>query len=100
MKNNSRVPGWPNQSAKLGENWVSYLGPDENGVGLYVPVATEATCYRYEAPGDAGCSYVAPLTTFALKPDLQWQYAAFLTLGTANEMRNVFKTLHDKQIEG
>lgn len=88
-----RVPGWPNESAKLSENWVAYTGAEEKGVGLCVPVAKEATCYRFQAPGDAACSYVAPLATFALKPDLKWEYEAFLMLGAPDEMRHVFSGL-------
>ena len=95
-----RVPGWPNQSLKMKENWVAYVDDDDFGVGAYVPIAAEATCYRYKGSGGADdCSYVAPLTTFALTPKRVFAYDLYLTLGKADEIRSTFTRLHDSRHE-
>jgi hypothetical protein len=88
------TPGWPNEYLKLSEEWAAYLGEDGSGVGVYVPGATEATCYRYKGGAGSDCSYIAPLHTFALTPELSFSYTAFFTLGDAETIRKRFATLH------
>ena len=90
-----RRPAFPNESAKMTEHWAAWVDEHDRGVGLCVPVATEATCYRY---GDGvvradSCSYIAPLATFALTPGLVWEYEAWMTLGSVEEMRARFAKL-------
>jgi hypothetical protein len=92
-----KQPGWPNQSQKLSENWVAYVDDKDFGLGAYVPVATDATCYRYQGGGNSNCSYVAPLTTFALKPGLVWEYDLYLTIGTSGEIRQRFYQLRQEK---
>jgi hypothetical protein len=92
-----KVPGWPNQSQKLTENWVAYINDQNCGVGAYVPIASEATCYRFEGGGNSNCSYVAPLTTFALTPGKEFEYDFYLTLGSVEEIRSRFKQLHQER---
>lgn len=90
-----KQPGWPNQMQRLTENWVAYVDEHDFGVGAYVPIATEATCYRYQGGANSNCSYVAPIATFALKPGLVFEYTAFLTLGNSSQIRARFQRLHE-----
>lgn len=93
----TRQPGWPNESVQLDEHWVAWVDEQNAGIGLYVPRADSATCYRYRGGSGSDCSYVAPLQRFALKPDLAFSYEAWLTTGTADAMRQRFRELHEKQ---
>ncbi len=92
-----KTPGWPNQSQALPEHWAAYVDKTDFGVGVYVPVATEATCYRYVADGKSDCSYIAPLTTFALTPGKVWQYDLYLTVGSSDAIRARFYALNRKR---
>lgn len=93
----TRQPGWPNESVQLGEHWVAWVDERNTGIGLYVPRADTATCYRYRGGNGSDCSYVAPLQQFALQPDLAFSYEAWLTTGSADSMRMRFRELHEKQ---
>jgi hypothetical protein len=90
----NRQPGWPNESVKLAEHWVAWVDDRDTGIGLYVPQADTATCYRYKGGSGSDCSYVAPLQQFALKPDLRFSYSAWLTIGEVGQIRSRFKNLH------
>lgn len=93
----TKVPGWPNEELKMTENWVAWVNEQGQGVGLYVPSASRATCYRYQGGSGSDCSYVAPLNQFALLPDLNFTYSAWLTTGESAEIRARFKTLYTSQ---
>jgi hypothetical protein len=88
-----RTPGAANEYLKLDENWAAYVNAQDEGVGIYVPKAAEATCYRFQGGAGSSCSYVAPIATFALKPGLKFTYDAHLTAGTLEEMRAQFTKL-------
>ena len=46
------VPGWPNESHTIDENWAAYVDDSDNGVGVLVPGTTLITSYRYKGePG-------------------------------------------------
>ena len=91
-------PGWPNEHVKLPEHWAAYLDDKGQGVGVLVPAAAEATCYRFGKPGDrSACSYIAPLTTFALEPGKVFEYDAWLTIGTEAEIRERLTTIRDRK---
>lgn len=90
------APGWPNEYFKMNEHWAAYLGADGHGVGIYVPTADEATCYRYRGGGASDCSYIAPIQTFALTPNLDFSYIAYLTVGDVTEIRQRFARLGGK----
>jgi hypothetical protein len=97
-----RRPSFPNESAKLTERWAAWVNGQDHGVGLYVPATDRATCYRY---GDGAirkdsCSYIAPLKTFALTPGHVWEYEAWMTIGTVDEIRGRFQALHEKAGDG
>jgi hypothetical protein len=93
-------PGWPNESRKMTERWAAYVNGDGHGVGAYVPLTEELTCYRYAAgqPSERGaCSYFAPLTTFAVTPGMVFEYDVYLTCGTVEEMREAFRRVHERR---
>ena len=95
-----RTPGPKNEYIKIAENWVAYVDAKDFGVGAYVPIATDATCYRFLGGSGSDCSYVAPIATFALKPGLTFTYDAYFAIGSLEQLRekfsNVRKTLNPK----
>lgn len=95
-------PGVSNEYIKMTENWVAYVNREGEGVGVYVPSVTEATCYRFrgKAGGDLDCSYVAPISTFALTPGLRCSYQAYFTIGTVEEIRERFGKIRQEIAEG
>ena len=88
-------PGWPNEGRRMTENWAAYVDDNDFGVGAYVPAVQTLTCYRYEQ-GASSCSYFAPLKTFAITPELVFEYDVYLTVGTSAEIRETFRRLLDK----
>jgi hypothetical protein len=85
-------PGWPNEGRKMAENWAAYVDDDDFGLGVYVPIARELTCYRYSTRGKPGaCSYFAPITHFAVTPGKDFQYDLYLTIGTLEQIRERFE---------
>lgn len=89
------LPGWPNESRKITEHWAAYVDDAGFGLGAYVPVANNLTCYRF---GDGkrehgSCSYFAPLTRFAIKPGFVWEYDVYLTIGREADIRQRFYEL-------
>jgi len=88
-------PGWPNESRRMTENWAAYVGTNDFGIGAYVPVATNLTCYRYgkRITDRDACSYFAPLTRFAVTPGLVFEYDLYLTIGTSAEIRETFRKI-------
>jgi len=90
------VPGWPNESRAITENWAAYVNTNNFGAGAYVPIATNLTCYRF-GNGEArrgACSYFAPLTRFAIGPGTAFEYDVYLTIGTVAEIRKRFERIH------
>ncbi|MDP1563401.1 MAG: hypothetical protein Q8M16_18625 [Pirellulaceae bacterium] len=92
-----RIPGWPNEYVAMTESWIAYVGEDGRGVGIYVPEVTEATAYRFQGGSGSDCSYVAPLKTFALTPELTYAYTAYLTLGDVETIRARFAEIVKEQ---
>lgn len=98
--NRSR-PGWPNEKRQITEHWAAYVGEDDFGVGVFVPIADSITCYRYKEAGERGaCSYFAPLTNFAFTPGTVFEYDMFLTLGTVSEIRERFSSINNARADG
>ncbi len=99
------LPGWPNEYKKMTEHWAAYVDEHDHGIGVYVPVSNELTCYRYGSsettPG--ACSYFAPLRTFAITRDFDWEYDVLVTVGSLDEIRARFVALHaryaDKELQ-
>jgi hypothetical protein len=90
-------PGWPNESRKMTENWAAYVDEKDFGVGAYVPVADELTCYRYKGGNNSDCSYFAPVKTFAITPGLAFEYDVYLTFGTVDQIRARFAEIRAKR---
>jgi len=88
-------PGWPNEGRKMTEHWAAYVDKEDFGLGVYVPVASQLTCYRFGDgnPKKGACSYFAPLTKFAIKPGLEWEYDVYLTIGKSAEIRQRFSEI-------
>lgn len=87
------VPGWPNEMKVRDEHWAAYVDNDNWGIGVYTPGTREMTCYRYKGtsgPKGSGCSYFAPLRTFAVINGLNLEYQVYLTIGTVSEIRDRF----------
>lgn len=87
-------------SSEWTEKWAAYLDSKDWGIGIYSPSSTFATYYRYgdgKKVGSTGdsCSYLAPLTTFALSPGLVFEYDVFLTVGSIGQIRNNFYKIHE-----
>jgi len=94
-------PGWPNENRKITENWAAYVDKDDFGVGAYVPIASQITCYRYNAGGttkQGACSYFAPIIEMAITPGTVFEYDVYLTLGKPEEMRKAFTDIHAKSL--
>lgn len=87
-------PGWPNESREMNESWAAYVDDQDSGLGLYVPAAKRLTCYRYgDGSSRDSCSYLAPLTRFAITPGFEWSYRVYVTLGTTDEIRSRFSAV-------
>jgi len=94
-----KIPGWPNQKEEMTENWAAYVDNQGRGAGVFVPGTSEMTCYRYAGRGGAdgsGCSYFAPVRSFAITTGTSFEYDVYLTIGTETEMREAFYQLHEK----
>jgi hypothetical protein len=93
-------PGWPNEQRQVDEEWAAFVGSDGRGVGVFFPGTKLITCYRHPGPAGptgGGCSYFAPIRTMAIKPGFRHDYRIHLTIGTPEEMREVFKPLRPAQ---
>ena len=86
-------PGQKNEYFDIPEHWAAFVGDDDRGIGVYVPSAERITTYRYKGGADSDCSYLAPITTFAIRPGLVFEYEAWLLLGTAEEIRAKIKEI-------
>ncbi len=91
-------PGWPNEYRRFTERWAAYVNASDVGVGVFVPVATSLTCYRFgDGKRDHGsCSYFAPIKDFAITPGMKFEYDAWLTIGTSAEIRKRFHKIAEK----
>ena len=91
-----RSPGQKNEYIRMAENWAAYVDTRDFGVGAYVPVAADATCYRYRGAAGSECSYFAPITTFALKPGQVFTYDAYFAVGPLENIRKQFAEIHGR----
>lgn len=90
-------PGWPNESRRFSEQWAAYVDKDDFGIGAYVPVATNLTCYRFGQGGSerGACSYFAPLVRLGIKPGMIFDYDVHLAIGSSAEIRDEFRKLRE-----
>ena len=88
------------ESAVLSESWAAYVDEKGYGIGVYSPIATECTLYRFgEGPGgptSGSCSYFAPLVRLAITRGMVYSYDVYLTIGSLDEIRDRFYALHRK----
>ncbi|MBC2596246.1 hypothetical protein H5P28_18410 [Ruficoccus amylovorans] len=97
-------PGWPNEYYDITEHWAAFVNKRGWGVGVYVPEADQITTYRYEGSGRTGtkgdaCSYFAPIRSFAFDRPMTFEYTAYLTLGSIEEIRTRFQAIADSSQE-
>ncbi len=89
-------PDKDNQIVKFSESWAAWVDAEGAGLGIYFPQSDFATTYRVRDTGIGDCSYLAPLQTFALRPNLVFDYEVVLALGTVERLRTVFTKLHEQ----
>ncbi len=92
-------PGWPNEARTMTEHWAAYVDRTDFGLGAYVPEATRLTCYRFgDGRADHGaCSYLAPLTRFAVTPGKVFSYDVYLAIGKTDALRGQFSRLRSER---
>jgi hypothetical protein len=88
-------PGWPNESRRFSEQWAAYVDQHDFGIGVYVPTATNLTCYRFGEGGSArgACSYFAPLIRLAVTPGLVIDSDVYVAIGSSGELREQFSRI-------
>ena len=92
----SDVPGWPNEERTRTEHWAAYVDAAGWGIGVYTPGTPLSTTYRFGGPGGAmgsGCSYFAPVRSFAVTQGLVFEYDVYLYIGTVGEIRSAFDAI-------
>jgi hypothetical protein len=91
-------PNFPGQEPRIHtapERWAAYLLPDKDwGMGIYFPYTDTFTCYTYgpykKNMQDWNTLYMAPVTKFALRPGLDYDYVVYVMFGTLQEIRSKF----------
>lgn len=94
----SVVPGWPNQSQNMTEEWAAYVDAKKWGIGVYIPGTNHMTTYRHDGnfvSGERGgaCSYFAPVRKFAIMPNMVFTYDVYLTIDEVKNIRNAFSKI-------
>lgn len=92
-------PLFPNEYKPITEHWAAYLDDQDYGIGCFVPVAEEMTCYRYGADPKqpSSCSYFAPIRTLAIQPGFQFEYDVWISLGTSTQLRTRFARINSSR---
>jgi hypothetical protein len=77
------------------ESWWAYVNAAGFGMGIMTPHTTFATYYWIAGAGNegSGCSYVSPIQTFGISPNLVHQYTVYLTIGATNQIRATFRAI-------
>jgi hypothetical protein len=97
------IPGWPNKSQKMTENWAAFIDEKDWGIGVFTPGTEDLTCYRYIVKNKSGskspdCSYFAPVRKMAIKKNTEVVYDVFLTLGKIGSIRQRFYEMKEYTI--
>lgn len=89
----------PNPAARIKEGWAAYVNDEGYGIGLFSPEAKEMVYYTFgSGPGGAksgSCSYFAPVRKIHITPGFTINYKAYLTIGTVDEIRQTFTSIHE-----
>lgn len=88
-----KQPGQTNEYFDLPERWAAFVDKSGHGVGVCVPAAPQLTSYRFRGGAGSDCSYLAPIATFALQPNMTFEYDAYFIIGKAEEIRARCETL-------
>lgn len=96
-----KMPSFPNEYGRLTEHWAAWVNQADEGVGVFVPVADEATFYRFPATSDRAdnathpswCSYVAPIRSMAVTPGFRYSYDVWITIGAVKDIRARFHSI-------
>ncbi len=88
-----KQPGFPNEYIQVGAPWCAWVDATDNGIGIFMPHTTQATCYRVRNGNKGDCSYMAPIQTFALNPGLVFEYEVVLALGSLEQLSATFAPL-------
>ena len=87
-----------NPACRSTEEWYAYVDDSGYGIGIYTPGTDTAVYYTHGAgPGGASassCSYVAPVRRLTITPGFTLNYRAYVTIGTIDEIRSTFKSVH------
>jgi hypothetical protein len=85
-------PGFPNEYKPMTEHWAAYVDDRDYGIGCFVPVANQLTCYRYgtDPVNPDSCSYFAPIRTLAIEANFQFEYDVWISIGTIPHLRDRF----------
>ncbi len=94
----SVVPGWPNESQNMTEEWAAYVDDKNWGIGVYIPGTNHMTTYRHNGNlvgGERGgaCSYFAPVRKFAITPNLVFTYDVYLAIDEVKNIRQAFSKI-------
>ena len=92
-----KKPGFPNETVRFAEPWAAWESATGQALGIFFPHTDTATTYRVRDSGIGDCSYIAPIRTFALVPGLVHEYQITLAIGTVDQIRNVFTTVHTQK---
>lgn len=85
------------------ETWCAWTSKDKGyGLGIYTPEASMLLAGRYsyngsKNPKDNPTNYVAPLITSRMQNYEPFQYSYYITAGTVNSIRSVFKKTYEVQ---
>ncbi len=85
-------PGGSNGYDHRYEQWSAYVNNSGWGMGVYTPGTTFQTRYWIAGSGNegSGCSYFAPIQSFAITNNITYQYDVYLAIGMTNEIRDTF----------
>ena len=92
-----KKPGFPNETVRFAEPWAAWESATGQALGAFFPHTDIATTYRVRDSGIGDCSYIAPISTFALAPGLVHEYEIILAIGTVEQIRAVFTKVRERK---
>lgn len=83
-------PGTPGNIFHASERWAAWVDDRDQGIGIFFPHTDMVTSYRVSDSGVGNCSYLAPLQTWALQPNMTFEFETVLALGSTQQLRSIF----------